>query len=213
MGYFSPHFFRYYNQIIISRKCKSKGYVVLTYDDGPNPETTNYVLDLLNKNRIKATFFILGEKVAANTEIIQRMIISGHEIGCHGFEHVNAWKTTPWRAINDIKNGKSALLNMGITCTLYRPPYGKLTLFTWFYALALRMRGAWWTIASGDTYRVLPQPESFVDKVINRGGGVILMHDFHRTNERRNFVLSVTEMLIEKSKKNGLKIKTLGEIL
>lgn len=207
-----PFVYRVCNQLNMQRRCRKKGYVVLTYDDGPSIEMTPDLLDLLECSQTRATFFILGSQVDGSLPIIKRMALLGHEIGSHGYGHLNAWKTTPWAAIRDINMGVEALSKAHIHCKIFRPPYGKLTTFTLAVVLAKKMKGAWWTFVSGDTCDLLPDPYFFSEKVIKHGGGVVLMHDFHKSNLRKEFVLEVTSQLIDKSRKHGLEIKTLREI-
>lgn len=210
---FFPYGFRYLDQHLIRLKCEKNGYVVLTYDDGPSSDMTQMLLDALECSQTKATFFLLGKKVERNVFIAKRIASLGHEIGCHGYEHINAWKTTPWRAIRDIDKGVAALSRIGLDCKLFRPPYGKINIFTWGDVALNKMRFAWWTAVSDDTAKELPCPYEFTEKLIARGGGVVLMHDFHQSAPRIEFVLKVTSLLIEKAKTHGLQITTLGNVL
>lgn len=211
--FFFPQFWRYYSQLKLKHKCKKNKYLVLSFDDGPGVVMTPRLLDLLDRNNVKATFFILGSKVEGNESIIARIIMSGHEVGSHGSDHLNAWQTIPWKAIQDIKNGIDALLKIDIHCRLFRPPYGKVNIITWFYTMHKKLKNCWWTNVSGDTFTKLPCPHCFSIKVINQGGGVVLMHDFDRQESRMNFVLQVTTYLIEWANIKGLTIVTFGELL
>jgi len=211
--FFPPFIYRYYQQLLVKKKCQTNGYILLTYDDGPSIEMTQELLDVLELTQTKATFFILGNKIAGNEAIIQRMINSGHVIGCHGYQHLNAWKTLPWIGVQNISQGIEALSKIQINCKFFRPPYGKITTITLGMIIAKKLKTIWWTFVSGDTYKILPDPNKFSEKVIREGGGIVLMHDFHKSKLRKDFVLEVTSLIIEKSKQNGLLLKTLGEIL
>jgi peptidoglycan/xylan/chitin deacetylase (PgdA/CDA1 family) len=142
----------------------------------------------------------------------------GHELACHGFGHCNPWKVRPAAAMRDISEGFDALSRWLSPRNLFRPPYGKLTLYTWLVLLARRAPIVWWTHDSGDTW---PDPslsvDGFVTGVIRAGGGVVLLHDFDRAKDetsdsRHEFVLNVTRSLIEQSARAGLKVMTLGEL-
>jgi peptidoglycan-N-acetylglucosamine deacetylase len=207
-----PLFYRAYSQLHIKRICIQKGYVVLTYDDGPSMETTPELLDLLEQTQTKATFFVLGSKIANNIKIIQKMVDLGHEIGCHGYDHLNAWKIPPWTEIENLKQGFVAMSKARINCTIFRPPYGKITIFSLGFLFMKNIKSIWWTMVSGDTYSTLPDPVAFVEKVLSEGGGVVLMHDFHTSKLRKEFVIKVTSLIIEKSKQKGLLLKTIGEV-
>lgn len=193
------------------------GRLVLTYDDGPGPMLTAECLNLLAGAGASATFFVLGMRVAGAQGLVDRIRAEGHEIGCHTHDHLHAWKIRPRRIVKDIDRGYETLSHWVERNGLFRPPYGKMT--PWSYH-AVQQRGArigWWTIDSGDTHRVLPSPEAVVERVRRVGGGAVLMHDFDREGadreERATFVLRTTELLLEMAERDGLRICTLGESL
>jgi peptidoglycan-N-acetylglucosamine deacetylase len=187
--------------------CKRDRALVLTYDDGPGARFTPALLDLLlSEGHARGTFLLLGQRVAGNEQVIDRMVAAGHEIGCHGQDHVNGWKASPWRVAGDVRRGYESLQRWGRAGRLFRPPYGKLSPAAWW---AVRRRGdrvAWWTIDSGDTHAKLPEPQSVVDRVARAGGGVVLMHDFDRGQEREQFVLRTTELLLATARREGLTV-------
>jgi hypothetical protein len=95
---------------------------------------------------------------------------------------------------------------------MFRPPYGKMTLPTYW---SLRRRNApvwWWTIDSGDTQEILPNPKQVADKVRRAGGGIVLMHDLDRTHERNQYVLEVTAALLEVARQEAIKVVPLREL-
>ena len=191
--------------------------VALTYDDGPGPSLTSAVMKILHTSRAKATFFLLGRRVVQSSTLVSDLRDAGHELGCHTHDHLHAWKTWPSRITRDIDRGYETLSLWVPADGMFRPPYGKMT--PWSYR-AIRKRGArigWWTVDSGDTWTKLPEPESVVERVRRAGGGVVLMHDFDREGidreERAAFVLRTTELLLEMAKKDGLRVCTLGEVL
>ena len=208
-----PYLLRYVNQWRLIRKCKRNKAIILTFDDGPGAVVTPLLLDLFKKNEVTANFFILGSKIEGNESIIKEMSSLGHEIGSHGFSHLNAFKTNPLTSIRDISRCIKALSNIGIECKLFRPPYGKINIFTWSYLLSKKQQSCWWSDDSGDTFAQLPCPISFASKIVNKGGGVVLMHDHHKSQERINFIINSTTKIIELAKKNGLEIKTFGQVL
>ncbi len=75
---------------------RSENSVFLTFDDGPIPEVTPWVLDELKKHKAKATFFCIGENVQKHPEVFRRIIAEGHSVGNHTFNHLNGWKTKTW---------------------------------------------------------------------------------------------------------------------
>lgn len=100
----------------------SKSAVYLTFDDGPNPEITPFVLDELLKRDLKATFFCVGENVSKYPEIFERIKAEGHQIGNHSFKHENANKTTAENYLNSLQKADAL-----IQSKLFRPPYGRLS--------------------------------------------------------------------------------------
>src|SRR5262245_11853503 len=161
-------------------ECRSAGTLCLTYDDGPGPQLTPRVLDLLAAYSVTATFFVLGARAERTPELVEQVRVRGHEIGCHTHSHRNAWRSSPWSVSADIAAGYASLSRWVAPNGIFRPPYGRLTPLSW---LSLKRRGApigWWTIDSGDTHDPLPDPLRVVDRVRNSRGGVVLLHDFDR---------------------------------
>jgi peptidoglycan/xylan/chitin deacetylase (PgdA/CDA1 family) len=95
--------------------------IYLTFDDGPHPTATPFVLDELKKYNAKASFFCIGKNVAEHPAIYQRIIDEGHAVGNHTYHHLNGWKTSDEVYLGDIK--KAAAL---IDSPLFRPPYGRI---------------------------------------------------------------------------------------
>ncbi len=94
----------------------------LTFDDGPTPEVTDSVLDMLKKHDAKATFFCLGKNIKKYPEIYQRILKEGHAVGNHTTHHLNGWATHPQKYLEDI-----AASEEWIQTKLFRPPYGRIT--------------------------------------------------------------------------------------
>jgi peptidoglycan-N-acetylglucosamine deacetylase len=120
-------------------RVRSAGALALTYDDGPGPRLTPQLLDLLARHGAKATFYVLGERAEAAPAILDRMIAEGHEVGCHGYAHVNALAAPRAVAMRDVERGYAALGRWVRADAAFRPPYGKLRPATWRIA---RRRGA-----------------------------------------------------------------------
>jgi peptidoglycan-N-acetylglucosamine deacetylase len=196
----------------LKRKLVKDRALFLTYDDGPSSAVTPGLLDLLRSRGAKATFFMLGRSAQQYPEIADRITREGHDTGCHSYQHLNAWKVAPWRAIADIDAGYDQLVSWVRSDGMFRPPYGKMTVLTYW---AIRNRGAtiwWWTIDSGDTGKTLPSPGNVADALLRQGGGIVLLHDLDRSRERNEFVLQTTASLLEVAGRNSIKIKRLSEL-
>lgn len=99
--------------------------VALTFDDGPDPEATPRVLDLLDARGARATFFLIGERAARHPGIVREMAVRGHEVGNHTWHHRNAWFLPPAVTVTEIVGGARLLADItGLAPTLYRPPWG-----------------------------------------------------------------------------------------
>jgi peptidoglycan/xylan/chitin deacetylase (PgdA/CDA1 family) len=196
-------------------KARSAGALALTYDDGPGPRLTPRLLDLLAESDAKATFYVLGERAQAAPGILDRMIAEGHEVGCHGFAHVNALAAPRAQATGDVERGYAALERWVGGEAAFRPPYGKLRPATWRLA---RRRGApigWWTVDSRDS--LLPEPDLGVvlEEIGHDGGGVVLLHDFDRGaghEAREEFTLTATAALLDLAGARGWRVTTQGAL-
>src|SRR5262245_27868860 len=211
-AYFSPLACRLNSVWRLQRQLARRRALVLTYDDGPSETVTPKLLDLLQDQGAKATFFMLGRNARRHPEIVDRLVKAGHDVGCHSDQHLNAWKVPPWKAVNDITAGYDSLSPWLGAEAMFRPPYGKMTLPTYW---AVRRRGAsvgWWTIDSGDTHASLPQSEDIVETLRHHGGGVVLMHDCERSHDRESFVIDATIALLSVARRESFEIITLGEL-
>ena len=196
----------------IRRQVTESRVLALTYDDGPSSAVTPQLLDLLRSRNVRATFFMLGCHAQQYPEIVDRVISEGHEVGCHSYQHLNAWKVVPWRAVADIRAGYEGLSRWIQRDAIFRPPHGKMTLPTYW---ELHRRGApvwWWTLDSCDTTQTLPAPNQVADRLRRDNGGIVLMHDLDRGDHRRDFVLKATEALLEVARQEFLKVITLSEL-
>ena len=96
----------------------------LTFDDGPHPLVTPFVLEELAKWKARATFFCIGKNVRAHFDTYRRLIEEGHRVGNHTFNHLDGWKTDDRTYLADVREAARI-----IDSTLFRPPYGRITRF------------------------------------------------------------------------------------
>lgn len=181
--------------------------ICLTFDDGPNPESTPEILSLLNELAVKATFFLIGRNVEKYPDLCHEIIRHGHEVGDHGYRHVHAWKCLPSCAILDLLRGHRVLKKYAGSERAFwlRLPYGKLDLITLCYIFLSRRKLAFWNVDPRD-YR--PQsPENLSAKVLQNnitGGAVILLHErsFQAHPELKGN-LEALKTIIQEFKKRG----------
>ena len=153
--------------------------VYLTFDDGPTPEITNWVLDELKKYNAKATFFCIGKNIETNPEIYENLILNGHSIGNHTFNHLNGWKSNDKKYIENTLicgNLKSEFCNL--KSNLFRPPYGKIKPSQSKELRKLSYKIIMWDVLSAD-FDTTISPEKCLENVLKnvKSGSVIVFHD------------------------------------
>ncbi|MHC4909680.1 MAG: polysaccharide deacetylase family protein [Planctomycetota bacterium] len=211
--YALPHAAKTAQRRRLRARVTSEPTLCLTYDDGPSPAVTDPLLDLLAAHGARATFFALACHARRRGEILDRVRAAGHEIGVHGDRHANAWSRGPWANVREVTRGVETLEPWLDERPPFRPPFGKATLATWLAAARYRLPMAWWTHDGRDTASRLPPPATIVDAVRRSGGGVVLMHDCERSNERNAYVLSLSAMLLEEADRAGWRVACVGNVL
>lgn len=146
--------------------------VYLTFDDGPNPNVTPWVLDVLDRYGIKATFFMVGDNVRRHPELLEEVKRRGHSFGNHTYHHLQGMKTTARRYIQDISQAREL-----IDSPLFRPPHG---LMRWKQAKILKehFNIVMYDLVTRDYSKRL-SPEHVVANVMRyaRNGSIIVFHD------------------------------------
>lgn len=192
--------------------CAESGTLVLTYDDGPGPQLTPRLLDLLYERGVRATFFVVGARAAEEPALVDRIVDEGHEVACHTYDHLNAWYSLPWRGVADVDAGYRALARWVPDDGPFRPPHGKMTPLTWAALQRRRAPIGWWTIDGGDVGDELPPATTAVERARRQGGGIVLLHDSDREQERDEFVLESTRLLLDAAREHGWSVQTFGEL-
>ena len=156
----------------------------LTFDDGPIPEVTPWVLEELKKRNVKATFFCIGDNVRKYPMIFQSIRENGHTTGNHTYHHLNGWNTADKKYSEDIE-----LANKLISSRLFRPPYGKIRI-SQISALKKKYRIVMWDVLSKD-YDINLNGEHCYQRVIKSAqpGSVIVFHDSLKAQDRIRFAL------------------------
>ncbi len=150
--------------------------VFLTFDDGPVPGTTAWILDTLEQYNAKATFFCVGENVEKNPELFQEIKDKGHKVGNHTYNHLAGWSTDNIEYFHNIR--KCARL---VDSDLFRPPYGKMKP-SQVQFLERHYKIVMWDILSGDFDEEMT-PERCVQNVVKnvRPGSIVVMHDNYKS--------------------------------
>ena len=158
--------------------------VYLTFDDGPIPEATPFILDTLKSFDIKATFFMVGDNVSKYPELYERIKAEGHQVGNHTHNHLGAFKH--W-TLTYIMNTKKA--NDLIGAHLFRPPHG-LMRWSEYYWLRKKYKIVMWDLVTRDYSKWLTA-EDVLDNVKRyvRNGSIITFHDSLKSIEKLHFAL------------------------
>ena len=174
--------------------------VALTFDDGPHPQGTPAVLEMLERYRVHATFFLVGEQVRRRPSLATEIAARGHRIGIHADTHRVAVWLTPGAFGDGLDRAASAIADaVGYVPDLYRPPRGVLT----YGALAEVRRRGWCPVlwaADGRDWRSVATPESISARIAPRlrGGEVVLLHDsdfYSSSGSWRNTVAALPSLL------------------
>ena len=177
-------------------KQTDKKILYLTFDDGPHPTATPFVLDELKKYNAKATFFCIGKNVVQYTDIYKRILGEGHKAGNHTFNHLNGWKVSNEKYLDNIFEAAKY-----IDSNLFRPPYGRITRFQ----IKLLQREnenlqipssnnafkiIMWSVLSGDFDPQL-SPRKCLEHVMlhSKPGSIIVFHDSTKAWEKMSFTL------------------------
>jgi peptidoglycan-N-acetylglucosamine deacetylase len=176
--------------------------IYLTFDDGPHPELTPFILDQLRKYNAKATFFFIGDCVAKYPQLYQRVLAEGHAVGNHSQHHLDGFKTADAVYLEDVKQA-AAHIHSG----LFRPPYGRLRS-----SQARQLTGykiVMWEILSGDFDPGLNR-EKCLDTVMRktRAGSIIVFHESDKAKEKMTYCLPV---VLEKFSEAGYRFTLITE--
>lgn len=163
--------------------------IFLTFDDGPHPFITPFVLDELKKFNAKATFFCIGKNVVAYPDVYRRILSEGHVSGNHTYNHLNGWKEKDETFLQDVEKALEV-----IDSRLFRPPYGKTTNFQIRQLTKPRflLKTVMWDVISGDFDQGI-QPSKCVDNVLlNAGpGSIVVFHDSEKAFNNLSYALPV----------------------
>jgi peptidoglycan/xylan/chitin deacetylase (PgdA/CDA1 family) len=169
-------------------------HVYLTFDDGPTPGVTTWVLDQLRQFEAKGTFFCLGKNVEKNPDLYKKIIEEGHAVGNHTYSHLKGWQMDNTEYFNDIN-----LAGNFIDSSLFRPPYGKVTSSQIRY-LSDHYQIVMWDVLSQDYGQNVP-PDKVLSNVLDnvRGGSIVVFHDSIKAEPNLTYALPrVLESLSER---------------
>ena len=197
-----------YRQLVWKMPVDSAPAVYLTFDDGPHPIATPFVLDELKKYGVQGTFFCIGKNVAEYPAIYNRIMEEGHVAGNHTYNHLNGWKTDTQLYITNVKQAAKY-----IDSAIFRPPYGRVT-YKQIKELHKERRPYtiyMWDVLSGDFDTNLT-PQQCLDNVLNHiePGSIIVFHDSEKAWPRMSYALP---HVLEYCKQKNWQVKALPKQL
>ena len=164
---------------------KTDKTLYLTFDDGPNPDVTPWVLKQLDRYNAKATFFCVGKNAKQHSELIKIILDKGHQVGNHTMNHINGFKTNKTTYLDNVK-----LASKFIPSHLFRPPYGKLTPGQHKTLKQHGYKTIFWSFLSYD-FDMEVQPEHILKKAKRflRSGDIIVCHDSEKAAANLKVIL------------------------
>ena len=178
--------------------------IYLSFDDGPHPVATPFVLETLKKFNARATFFCIGKNVLAHTDIYRQVIDEGHKIGNHTFDHLNGWKVSDQDYFENIFKA-----SLHIDSYLFRPPYGRISRFQvkHLQASPKKYKIIMWDVLSGDFDKGLSADDCTFHVIRNtKKGSIVVFHDSEKAFPRMQVALpKMLEYFITK----GFRFETL----
>lgn len=175
----TPYWLKAFYPGLTWHKSRHEKKLYLTFDDGPIPIVTEYVLEQLQKYGAKATFFCVGDNIAKHPYVFLKIVDQGHRIGNHTFNHIKGWKTKDETYYENIEQCDEILVKSykHNDHPIFRPPYGKITK-NQVRHLKSRYEIIMWDVLSGDFDAKL-NPETCLKKTIEatRNGSIVVFHD------------------------------------
>ncbi|MBU0502311.1 MAG: polysaccharide deacetylase family protein [bacterium] len=188
-------------------------HIALTFDDGPNAYVTAEILNVLKRENVPATFFVVGKKLNETAFLLRRMVAEGHEIGNHTYSHSPITWLNDQKLTNELKRTSNLITkHAGRRVNLFRPPHGRNSSKK---QKIVEQRGydtVLWTVNADDFYHRktgMRSPQSIAKRVVSRvyGGDIILMHD----NSQQ--IIEALPLIIRNLKKRGFYFVTVSKMV
>lgn len=201
----------------VFRKGKAEKQVAFTFDDGPHPNYTPQLLDLLQLHQVKATFFVLGSQAEQYPELIRRMNREGHQIGIHNYDHKTNWLMLPGTVRREHLERSADIIEsiVGIRPNYYRPPWGLINVFDFFHNRQYRV--VLWSLKGGDWSSRVCQTRlqsTLLGRITD--GSVVLLHDSGETmgadHNAPFYMLQALEEVLGELKERNLQFVRLDEM-
>ena len=183
-----PKFIRFFFPSIIWRKENSQNNIWLTFDDGPSPKVTPFILNTLKEEGVKATFFLVGKQIDQYPELFKQIISDGHVIANHSYSHKNGWRSNNINYLHDIEKCQKLMPHN----KLFRPPYGKI------YPLQIKLlkkkyKIILWDVLSWD-FSLINSAKKVKENVLRntKSGSIIVFHNNQKSFKKLKEILKET---------------------
>ncbi len=183
-------------------KSKAEKVIYLTFDDGPIPGVTEWVLDVLAQHQIKATFFCIGDNIRKHPAVFQRILKENHQVGNHTFHHLKGWHTPLEEYIANMQQCQQEIeKHLKQPVRLFRPPYGKIKKSQGKFLLDEGYEVIMWTLITKD-YDAKLSPQACLNRTLKRvkPGSIIVFHDSLKAEKNMKYTLP---LLIKHLKEKG----------
>lgn len=204
-----------YEDIIIKKGNENEKIIALTFDDGPDEIFTPQILDILKKYNIKATFFVMGQKVGYNPEIVKRQHEEGHEIGNHTFTHINVSKRGYSEIEKEINDTQEAIKNItGKEPNIFRPPYRAISKSMCSIVKDKNMNIILWSNLDPRDWSN-PGAYSISNTILTKAGNgsIILLHDYNTIRNSKSQTVQALDVFLPQLIEKGYKFVTVSELI
>ncbi len=198
---------------IKSQAMISEKVVALTFDDGPTPDKTNQILQILAEEQIPATFFLIGQEVQQHPQLVRQILAAAHQVGNHSFSHQRMIFKSPAFVAGEIEQTDKLLRDSGVDGVIYfRPPYGKKLLVLPWYLMKHHRVSVTWDVAPENFPKIAKDPQALVDYTVQqtKPGSIILLHVMY---DSRQATMQAVPQIIRQLKAQGYRFVTVHELL
>jgi len=198
----TPHWLpKFFPKELIWKK-EEEPVVYITFDDGPHPEATPFVLDMLDSYHAHATFFCIGKNIAAHPELFERVKSKGHIVGNHTYDHLNGWKNYNDTYLKNIyKTAKY------VEHKIFRPPYGRIKISQSKKLISKGWKIFMWDVLSADFDTEISPQDCLENVLLNIvPGSIVVFHDSEKAFPRMKYALP---KVLEYCKQQGWQMKAL----
>jgi len=198
---------------LVPRVETSDKVVALTFDDGPTPQFTEAILGTLTQHQVKATFFLTGQEVEKNPQLVEQILAAGHQVGNHSYSHQRMVFKSPSFVASEIEKTDALLRMTGVTGEIvFRPPYGKKLLVLPWYLQQNQRLSVTWDVAPEDFPAVRDDAQTLAQFTIEqtKPGSIILLHVMYGS---RQVSQQAVPLVIEGLKAAGYRFVTIDELL